>query len=314
MARCHRAAPETPCRIFVRRPSPAAIPAAIHHLGSRAVERPDHTIGESRPETVIRNTGMHSNPPDLRYAGATSAASPARPCAYRPPPNSRAINPVNTTAPPDAKAGKKRSANRFSPNIAMPARAIPGTKGGWSTYPHAKRPAHSMKYSSSKWYPKPVSRAQDGRRRRRRQAGRESTKPAESGNPFALQAPFASESAPHAPGRGGRRFIIRRTVPRGLHLFGKGATRPCTAGAHARRRSFQDGDHAREKHQRDPCGEMPSRRPRKSPWESTPEPGKSVSSMSGVNPPTVVTEVRITARKRRVSAVDYGFKKKARLV
>ena len=57
-----------------------------------------------------------STPAKAANTGATSVATAAVTCAVRPPPSSRAIQPVRKTSAAPASAGKKRMANSESPN------------------------------------------------------------------------------------------------------------------------------------------------------------------------------------------------------
>ena len=63
----------------------------------------------------------------------TAIDAAASSCAPRPPPNSRAINPVSSTTSPAASADGSRSPTSEPSNSRSIACANSGVNGGWST-------------------------------------------------------------------------------------------------------------------------------------------------------------------------------------
>src|SRR5271170_4149636 len=91
------------------------------------------------------------NAPPPKQNGTPAIA--ATTCAHLPPPNSFAINPVNTRATACATPAKNRNpANEFPNNSSatLPKNAV---IGGYVTYPHAKCHASSTPINSSRSNP-----------------------------------------------------------------------------------------------------------------------------------------------------------------
>jgi hypothetical protein len=82
--------------------------------------------------------------------GESTTHNAAVTCANRPPPSSRAINPVTTTAVADAMTENSRSPTIESPKIERLTRSTTGVNGGYATNPQSRCRASLRNCNSSR--------------------------------------------------------------------------------------------------------------------------------------------------------------------